>query len=413
MKKILAKFIAIIIVMVLLSQHVTVFAANKKELQNEQSEIDDKIEEIKKEQEEIEKNKSTAMKSVEELIEKISSAQRELDLLQKKVDDLQVQIEKKEKDIQQKEDEYVKQEELLDARLIAMYENGETSYLEVLLTSSSMTDFLAKYYAASELIEYDKELMRVTKEQKEQIEIEKAKLEENKKELDTSLAEQKKKTSELKFLKKEKESQVSKLTEEEKEVQKELEQFEADRREIEAELRRIAEEEAKKSNYQNISSTPSACGYISPIPGTSKKNVTCGYYGYTNHGGIDYGGHYGKAVVAVKAGTVVTSTARSGSIKNYDASGNYLGSYSSYGEYIIINHHDGTMTLYAHGLAGSRLVKTGDKVKQGQQIMRVGNTGNVYSNGRRPSKSNPLIGAHLHFEVRVNGTRVNPTPYLP
>ena len=410
MKEILSKMLGILIIIVLITQNTTVFAASKTELKNEQSEIDEEIKKLKKEQEEIEKNKSAAMKSVENLIEKISDTQSEIDDLQRKVDDLQEQINQKERDIQQKQEEYTKQEALLDARLIAMYENGETSYLDVLLTSSSMTEFLAKYYAAAELIEYDKELIRSTKEQKAQIEAEKAEIEANKKEKDTALTEQKTKASELKSLKKDKENQVQKLTEEEKETQKELEQFEKDKREIEAELRRIAEEEAKKANYNNVSATPSKCGYISPIAGTSKKNITCDFYGYSGHGGVDFAGHYGEPVLAVKAGTVVKSKATTGSIKNYDLNGKYIGSYSSYGEHIIINHHDGTMTLYAHGLPGSRLVKEGDKVKQGQQIMKVGNTGNVKP---RPSASNPKGGAHLHFEVRVNGARVNPEPYLP
>lgn len=410
MKEILVKIIGIFIVIILITQNISVFAVSEKSLKNEQTEIDDKIEEIKKEQEEIEKNKSAALKSVEDLIEKISDAQSEVDKLQRKVNDLQTQIEEKEKDIQQKQEEYIKQEELLNARLIAIYESGETSYLDVLLTSSSMTDFLAKYYAASELIEYDKELIRATQEQKAKIEEEKAQIQSSKSEIDTALKEQESKKSELSGLKKNKESQVAQLTEDEKQTQKELEQFEADKREIEEKLRKIAQEEAKKANYNNVSATPSASGYISPIPGTSSKSITCGFYGYSGHGGADFGGHYGEAVVAVKAGTVVTSTARSGSIKNYDSNGKYIGSYSSYGEYIIINHHDGTMTLYAHGKPGSRLVKEGDKVKQGQQIMSVGNTGNVQP---RPSSSKPKNGAHLHFEVRVNGTRVNPAPYLP
>ena len=76
------------------------------------------------------------------------------------------------------------------------------------------------------------------------------------------------------------------------------------------------------------------------------------------------------------------------------------GKYVSYGEYIIIDHQDGTMTLYAHGLSGSRLVKEGDYVSQGQQIMSVGSTGNS-------------TGPHLHFEVFVGGKRTNPTSFLP
>lgn len=411
MKKTLSKITVILIILVMVTQNITVFAADKKtELKNEQSEIKEKIDELKKEREEIEKNKSAALKSVEALIEKISDVQSDIDALQRKVNDLQAQIDVKEKDIQKKQEEYTKQEELLDARLIAMYESGETSYLEVLLTSSSMTDFLAKYYAATELIEYDKELIRRTKEQKAQIEAEKAEIEADKKEIDETLAQQKTKASELKTLKKDKESQVQKLTESEKQTQKELEQFEEESREIEAELRKIAEEEGKNSNYNDISGKPSASGYISPIPGTSKKNITCGFYGYSGHRAVDFGGHYGEPVVAVKAGTVEKSTASSGSIKYYDLNWKYVNSYGSYGEYVIINHHDGTMTLYAHGLPNSRLVKAGDKVKQGQQIMRVGNTGNV---SPRPTSSRPKGGAHLHFEVRVNGTRVDPTPYLP
>ena len=51
----------------------------------------------------------------------------------------------------------------------------------------------------------------------------------------------------------------------------------------------------------------------------------------------------------------------------------------------------------------------GQKVKQGQQIMNVGNTGNVQP---RPTPSNPKGGAHLHFEIRINGVRVNPAKYL-
>ena len=379
--------------MVLVTQNITVFAASKKQLNNEKSEIDEKIEEIKQEQEKIEKNKSAALKSVEELIGKISSSESEIDDLQRKANDLQKQIDSKEKDIQQKQEEYIKQEELLESRLIAIYESGQTSYLEILLTASSMTDFLAKYYAASELIQYDKELIRSTIEQKEQIEVEKAEIETNKKELDTSVAEKEKKASELKTLKKNKENQVAKLTEDEKEAQAELEQFEKDKREIEAELRRIAEEEARKANYNNVSSTPSACGYISPLKGKTKANITTGYGSYSwggKHSGVDWAIAQGTPIYAVKAGTVVTSKALKTS----------SGKYRSYGEYIVINHHDGTMTLYAHGNPGSRLVQENQKVKQGQQIMSVGTTGNS-------------TGYHLHFEVKVNGQSVNPKPYLP
>ena len=92
----------------------------------------------------------------------------------------------------------------------------------------------------------------------------------------------------------------------------------------------------------------------------------------------------------VKAGKVVTSKA----LKRAN------GTYKSYGEYVVIDHQDGTMTLYAHMQPNSRMVSEGQYVSQGQQIGRVGTTGNS-------------TGNHLHFEVRVGGRCQNPTPYLP
>ena len=109
-------------------------------------------------------------------------------------------------------------------------------------------------------------------------------------------------------------------------------------------------------------------------------------------------------MVAAKSGKVVISETLTGNIPNYDSNGNKIGSYRSYGEYIAILHDDGAITLYAHGKPGSRKVKVGQKVKQGQQIMNVGSTGNS-------------TGPHLHFEVRTSpGTysyRKNPMNYLP
>ena len=68
------------------------------------------------------------------------------------------------------------------------------------------------------------------------------------------------------------------------------------------------------------------------------------------------------------------------------------------------------MTLYGHMKPGSRTVSAGQKVKQGQVIGTVGNTGNCKP---RPTASNPTQGTHLHFEVRIKGLPVNPIPYLP
>ena len=196
-------------------------------------------------------------------------------------------------------------------------------------------------------------------------------------------------------------------------IDKQLQQLAKEEAERIAREKKAQEEAQKKNNKNNNNSsssstsnnsgsssnggstTPSSAGYIFPVQGCSKSNIrTLAYPSYAGHTGIDVNiGVAGRNVVAVKGGTVVTSTA----LKNSD------GSYRSYGEYVMINHGDGTVTLYAHMLAGSRRVSAGDKVSQGQAIGIVGSTGNS-------------TGTHLHFEVRTlanNFKPVNPIPYLP
>ena len=389
MKKKIIEIIGIIISIIIIFQNIAYATSSKSSLQNQQSDIDNQIKELENEQKEIKANKSETMKSVEDLIYQISDVENEIDDLKSQVKDLQAQIKVTEKSIEQKEEEYNKQKEL-DARVIALYKNGENSYLEIFLSSSSLKDFLSKYYYAEALMNADKEFMQKVTDEKKEIEATKAELEKNKSALDDALSQQRIKQNSLERLKNEKQTYVAQLTAEEKENQQEIEKFEEDKRKIQAELKRIAEEEAKK-NTTNISQKPSASGYIFPVQGLSKSNINNKTYpSYKGHTGVDVNiGVSGKSVVAVKDGTVVISEAR---ISN--------GKYYSYGEYIVISHGDGTMTLYAHMLANSRKVKVRDKVKQGQVIGTVGSTGNS-------------TGTHLHFEVRVGGSPVNPLPYLP
>ena len=409
MKKTLAKIIGVTIIMILLLQNSQVFATTKKELERQkqatkseaekqQAENNNKIDEAKEKKEEIANEKSETMKTVESLISKISDAETEVDDLNDKVKNLQTQISNKEKDIQQMEAEYTKQEELLDTRIVAMYERSQTSFLDVVLNASSMTDALSKYYAASELFESDKELIQSTKDQKAKIENEKTELENNKKDLDSSLAEQKTKVNELQSLKSEKQSYADKLTQDEKAVQKEIEELQADNKQIEADVKaaekkfaaQIAELEKQnasnnsgKNNNSNSSNnnssnsggnTSSGSGYfMRPISGGSIS--ANGYYPSSGkfHGAIDYAVSPGTTVMAAADG-VVMSTA--------DLT-------SSYGTNVVIRHANGTQTYYGHGTRGSICVRPGQIVKKGEKIMLSGSTGNS-------------SGPHLHFEVRVS-----------
>ena len=107
------------------------------------------------------------------------------------------------------------------------------------------------------------------------------------------------------------------------------------------------------------------------------------------HSGIDIGGSYGTAIMAAGAGVVIY-TAKP--VQGHNTGG------SGYGNYCIIDHGGGYTTLYGH--MRNVYVKTGQKVKSGQKIGEMGSTGTS-------------TGAHLHFEVRKNGSPVNPERYLP
>jgi len=403
------KVIGILLIIVMIAQSGMSFAVNKQDLINQQDKNDEEIKEKEETVEEIQAKKSAVMKEVESLIHQISDYKSEISKLESQISKLQEKINVADKEIEKKEEEYNKRRELANDVLVAMYEQGETTYLDVLLTSTSIIDFISNYFLVSELTDYNIELLKNIEKERTELEEQKAELQSDKKELDTAKASKQEKYNELKKAQQQKDAQLDKLTKEEKEEQAELEELKAHQREIEEELRKIQE---KENNKTDISYTPSKSGYIFPVAGLSKANINNkNYPSYSGHTGVDVNINViGKSVVAVKAGTVVTSTAKKGSIKNYDSNGNLIGSYSSYGEYIIINHHDGTMTLYAHMKPGSRRVSEGDTVKQGQVIGTVGNTGNCQP---RPTPSSPLRGTHLHFEVRVNGSPVNPLPYLP
>ena len=403
MKKTMAKILGIIISMILIMQNLSVFVyglTEKEELENEKSKIDNQLEEYQKKQEELEAAKSEAMKSVENLIGKISQSETEINKLENKISDLKAQIKSKERDIKQKEEEYTEQEKLLDARVTAMYESGETSYLDVLLTSSSITDFLSKYYYASELVECDKQLIKETKEQKAKIEQEKTQLETNKKELDTSLAQSEQKNTELKSLKKEKESYAKKLTEEEQKVQKEIEELESANRKIQAEIRaaeiRYQKQLEELKKQQGSSSNTAGSGFFLRPVSSGRITATAYYSSGKFHGAVDYGIPSGTVVMAAADGVVMYTANLSG----------------SYGTYVVIRHANGLQSYYAHGTYGSIVVKPGETVKKGEKIMLSGNTGNSQ-------------GPHLHFEVRKSpynysysakaygqDSRVNPLNYL-
>lgn len=367
-------FTVLIIFILLISGTLAVsYAANSSNL----DEINEKINRANTELNGIKKDMSATMQQVTSLISEISNYESEINRLSGELDTLANELEQKEVELEKAEDDCQKQDESLKARLIVLYEAGETSYIDVLLNSESLTDFISNYYLIEQLAEYDTELLEKLEKARNEIEAAKKAVEEKKVQIEETKKNKEATNNSLKQSKSVKDAQVQKLTEEEKEKQQQLEEYEEDKKAIEAELRR-------QSQNNN-----SAAGNIYPggtlaWPVPASRTVSCEFRGYSGHNGMDISASSGSTIVAINDGVVTTSTAI---FRN--------GRYASYGEYIIINHGGGVVSLYAHGLAGSRKVQTGDVVTKGQPIMQVGSTGNS-------------TGPHLHLEIVMNGSYVNP-----
>lgn len=404
MKNLLKKIIGIILVMILmLYTNVSIANNDYSSEENQKAENNKKIQEIKEQEQQLENIKDQTLKEVEKINIEINSYQKQIDELNDQISDTNKKISETEEKLQKAQKDFDKQEELLKARLVAAYEAGETSYLDVLLSSENITDFISNYYLITEVATYDAELLDKIEKEKQEIAEAKEILEQSKKELDTQKASKQSVSLQLQTSKNNKNKYVTELTEEQQSLQAKIDQLRKDNESLDASIsaKKAAiaawkkQQEASKGSGgsssgggSSYSGGSSSSGFIRPV----NSYVTTGMYyssgGY--HGAVDFGasGVNGMPVYAVADGYVVLTRSLT----------------TSYGNYVIIAHANGLYTLYAHGQAGSITVSEGQTVKQGQQIMRVGSTGNS-------------TGPHLHFEVRTSpGTyscRVNPLAYLP
>ena len=395
MKRKCFKLLMIAVLIIFMFNLPLTLAASTTDLNNQKEENQNKIEESKEKKEEITAEKNQTVAEVEEISEKISDYESQISELNTKISDLNAKISESEQKLNEAQEDYTKQEELLEDRLVATYEAGETSYLDFLLSSDGIIDFISNFYLVSEIATSDAELLDSIQKQKEEIQQAKTDLENDKKELDTSKAQMQSVTTQLQQTKSEKNAKVAQLTEEEQKIQDQIDELNQANKSIDAKIQAAIKkaQEASKNNSSSGSSggtsgggqsAPSSSGFIYPVPSAYSKITTGLYYSSGQyHGAVDFGsaGINGQPIYAVADGEVIVSERLSG----------------SYGNYIIISHGNGVQTLYGH--CSSLCVSEGEYVSQGQLIARVGSTG-------------LSTGNHLHLEVRVNGVAQNPQNYV-
>ena len=358
------------------------------DLQDEQIKIQQEMQDYNNKITSIKDDKKKQQAIANTIDEKISITQKAIDVGLQKIQLTNKDIFDKKQEIAGKEKDIEETLQLFRDRVRAIYMTGgysdNANSLIMLFSSDSVSEFLTRSEYLERIAEHDKEIVAGLRDELIKLEEEKKVLEAEKAALEEEKAALEKEQEELEKQLKEAKNSIQDLSVMQKEYEANYEELSAMQKQIQAELLDI---------YKNLNTSNEA--YVGgemmwPVPGYSKISS---YYGwrFNNtdfHTGIDITGSgvHGAPVVAANTGTVVhTKTCP------------YNGYSYGYGTYIIVDHGGGITTLYAHLSAID--CKVGDIVVMGEQIGRVGNTG--WS-----------TGAHLHFEVRIDGESVNPISYV-
>ena len=378
--------ISILLVLIILSTNIAAtLAATKSELQNKQNSINQQIKDTENEISAVKEEMSDTMKQIQDLNTQISGYQSEIDDLEYKIDDLEKDIEESQEKLNEAEKNYNKQEEAFKNRIVAQYEAGETTYLDVLLGGGSLWDMVSNWYVVSEIADLDNQMLDQIEKNKIEIEEAKKTLETNKEQIEITKKNKEQKASALKSSQATKEQYVDELSDSEKELNSELEKLKAANDAITRELK------AMETKYSDKIADLGGTGTLQRPVKSGVITATMYYSSGRYHGALDYGVPVGTEVYAAAEGVVLAAGWSNGGLGNY----------------VCIQHSGGMRTLYGHG-NGTFYVKPGDVVKKGQLIMLSGNTGNS-------------SGPHLHFEVRVspynwsywgNDSRRDPRNYL-
>lgn len=351
------------------------------ELNEQKQQVDEKLEQTNTKLEYVQEELTDSLLRVQEIEDKVLSYEKEVNDLGVQMNDLQTSIDREAYNLMLASQDYEKLKQILLNRLVTIYETGNTTYLDVLLQSKDLTDFISRYYVIEEITEYDNTLINQVKNQKESLEQTTQKLENEQAELKIVKARKEQTTVVLNNMKTMQESYITKLSDGEKKLQKEITAYKKEQAEIEAKIMEITNTILPNIQYTGgeMLWPVAASGTVitsqfgireHPIQGVVKQ-----------HTGLDIGGApTGTPVVAAADGVV-----------------SYAGWLGGYGNCVMVNHGNGIVTLYGHG---SKVVASlNQEVKKGDTILEIGSTGNS-------------TGPHLHFEVRINGQYVNPLNYV-
>ena len=370
-------------------------SADLKDAKKKVSSLQEEKKKVQDTLKQLEGLKSDAAAYVKELDKKLTSLDSELSQLEKDISAKEDQIENTKAELEEAKAVEKEQYASMKLRIQYMYENSQTTYLEQLLESNSVAEFLNTAEYIAEIQKYDRQKLDEYTENIEYITVAKEQLEQDYADLENMKANVESQKQSVAALMSQKETELAGITSNISDAQEDAKYFEAEiqaQNELIAEIKRIEAEKAAAAakaaaEGKEVADNPYTGGAFTwPCPSSTR--VTSDYGtrvsptsgASSNHKGIDIGASAGAAIVAAANGTVKAA--------NYS---------SAAGNYVMIDHGGGLYTVYMH--CSSLAVSEGTAVSAGQTIAYVGSTG-------------ISTGNHLHFGVSLNGSYVSPWSYL-
>lgn len=351
--------LSILIIISLLSCFFFIPKVNALTLEEQKKENQEKQEKAENDLQYVKEELSEAGVKIQELDDKIRQAEKEIKEMDSKLQELEKNVNLTTIELEKIQKEYNENKELMEDRLVVMYECGDISYLDLLLNSSSLVEFLSNYYIIEEIIKSDSEILENIENQKNEIETKKKKLEEEKAELKLLKVKQEQTKIIMQNNRTVQQNEINKLSDSEKELQNKIQEFKNEEARIESLIQAAANEYEYSGDYTGgTMAWPVAKSgtYITSAYGIREHPVQ----GITKfHTGIDIGNAgFGAPIIAAADGVV--------SMASY---------YGGYGNCVMINHGNGVSTLYGHGQ--KILTTVGKQVKKGDLIMEVGSTRSI------------------------------------
>lgn len=353
---------------------------------DEKKQISNNITNMEKVKKDLEKAKSNLATYVNQLDQNVTEIQGNIDILNQNIEYKEQEISVTKEELAEAEAVRDEHYESMKSRVKSIYEQPETCYLEMLVSSESMVDFINRLDYIEMLADYDKNMFDDYKEIVEYVTLCKEELEEEEAALEESKRAAEAEERALNELIAQKEIEIQAYENDIKNKDQVIKEYEADLAEqnaIISELEKAIAEDRKNLWNQRVYDGGAFCW---PAPSYTRVSDDYGYRIHPIlkvqqfHNGVDLASPSGSDILAAYDGTVVSAT--------YNA---------SMGNYIMINHGDGLITIYMH--ASKLLVSEGDEVSRGQKIALVGSTGRS-------------TGPHLHFSVRSDGSYVSPWNYI-